>query len=103
VILEEQRDAPDRRNSDKGVDHAGKYRALTAEDEGNKVEAEYSDQTPVYASDDKKDECYPVKHLVYLLLEIARKARAFVYIKPFSRRCTLIIGSDRGFIHSLFW
>ena len=54
LFLEEQGDTPHRADTYQHVDDTADYRRLTAEDERHKVELEYTQQTPVYASDYQK-------------------------------------------------
>ena len=62
VILEKQRDAPDRRRSDKCVNYPAEHRAHTAEKESDQIKLEYADKSPVDAADYQQRQKYLVPH-----------------------------------------
>ena len=61
-VLEQERDAPQRRCADDGVDDAAEQRCLAAEDPRHQVELEHAYQQPVDAADDRQQQGYGINH-----------------------------------------
>ena len=59
---EEQRNAPDSRQSDNGVNNSAYYSFLTSANPCNYIELEKSDTTPVKCADDGQYQCDSVKY-----------------------------------------
>ena len=66
LLLEEERDAPDGADAHEYIDDTADNSRLTAEQEGDEIETEYPEQTPVHASDYQQQQSDPVKHFVHL-------------------------------------
>ena len=62
AFSEEQRNAPECRKSDDGVNYAADKSSLAAEDPRNDIKAEQSYAAPVYAADNRKYQSDSVKH-----------------------------------------
>lgn len=60
ALAKQQCDAPDAGETDEGIDDPAEYRALAAKQPCHKVKLKNTDQTPVQAADDRKDQCYRI-------------------------------------------
>ena len=101
-LPEEQRDAPDTRQRDKGKNDTADCRSLATKGPAHYVELEQADAAPVDRADDHKDQSDSVQHVFQLLNLLSVKTDALLRIGSIPQLEEDYTGGDRKSLPPLF-